>query len=85
MLAAVNVQDFMQLDDKITTKDLHNKINEIHRDLTETNKNLMFGDRRDQVLNKQNLFNPGLSIGSPDELNLNSESLGLIMSPNNAQ
>jgi len=47
MLAAVNVQDFMQLDDKITTKDLHNKINEIHRDLTETNKNLMFGDRRD--------------------------------------
>jgi len=30
------------------------------------------------------LFNPGLSIGSPDdELNLNNDSLGFIMSPNN--
>ena len=44
----------------------------------------MLGDRRDKVLNKQDLFNPGLSIGSPDEeLNLNSESLGFIMSSNN--
>ena len=42
----VNVQDFMQLDDKITTKDLHNQINEAKRDLTDTNKNLMIADRR---------------------------------------
>ena len=81
-MAAVHIQDYMQLDDKITTGDLHNHISEIRRDhLTDTNKHLMVGNRRDQVLNKQNLFNPGLSIGSPDdEVNLKSESLAFIMS-----
>ena len=80
-MAAINIQDYMQLDDKITTGDLHNHINEIQRDLTDTNKHLMIGNRRDQVLNKHNLFNPGLSIGSPDdEVNLNSESLAYIKS-----
>jgi hypothetical protein len=80
-MAAVHIQDYMQLDDKITTGDLHNQISEIQRDLTDTNKHLMVGNRRDQVLNKHNLFNPGLSIGSPDdEVNLNSESLAFIKS-----
>ena len=41
----------------------------------------MVGDRRDKVLNNRNLFEPGLSIGSPDdEMNLNSASLAFIKS-----